>query len=345
MIRNPLLPPAALPAALLAALLANLLPGAPAVAGSAPRILLQDDGAKPAAPAQPAALAPFDCAGAEAIALAPAAWDTVIAGDTTGGATAIAGYGCRAWPEQGPEHIYRLEVAADLQLRAALSDLGAQDLDLFLLDGCDSDQCLAGANLELAAELPAGTYWLVVDGYGNAPGAAGAFTLTLETRWVGVPPQVCLEGGAVAVECAGETFELEGDLAGAADLLQSHDCSPSLLPGGESWYVLLVPGTHEVNLRAIPSLFAPALDVAVWLFDGCGAGAGCLGFADDKAGGEVETLSFENTSTEPVTVVVAVDARRAPGDGESGEFSLEFACQSKVATQVRSLGSVKALYR
>lgn len=322
-----------------------LLLAAPALAAATPRILFQDDGDKPQVGDFQTALEAFDCAGAEVVALAPALWDTVINGDTTGAPTLIPGYACRAWPELGPERIYRLEVAGALRLRAVLSNLGAQDLDLFLLDGCDTEQCLAGANLELAAELPAGTYWLVVDGYGNAPGAAGTYSLTLETRWAGVPPPVCLEGGATAVECAGITFDLDGDLAGAPDLLQSYDCSTSLLPGGEAWYVLTLPGTHSVDLRAIPSAFAPTLDVALWLFDGCGDTAACLGFTDDKAGGEVESLSWENTSTDPVSVLVAVDCRRAPGEAESGAFTLEFGCLSLVATESRSFGAVKALYR
>ena len=129
-----------------------------ALAAGAPQILYLGGGDKPAGPAAPRALTPFDCAGLNTLTLAPALWDTAITGDTTGASALLAGYGCRTWPEQGPEHIYRLEVTAELQLWAGLSGLGTQDLDIFLLDGCDTDACLAGANTELQAVLPAGTY-------------------------------------------------------------------------------------------------------------------------------------------------------------------------------------------
>ena len=311
-------------------------------AAAAPRIIYRDDASRPPAAAQPAVLTPFDCAGRDTFTLAAALWDTVLAADTTGGPSLLPGYGCRPWPEQGPEHVYRLEVTEGLQLRAALSDLGAQDLDLFLLDGCDSDACLAGANTELVADLTPGTWWLVVDGYGAAPGAAGPYTLTLQTRWLGVPPQVCLPGGATPVTCAAG---LDTSLAGLPDLVQGYDCSPALLPGGEAWFALAVPALHDVSARATPDTRALTLDVALWLFDGCGPDAVCLGYVDARAGGLPETLDWENTSADPVTLYLAVDTRREPDSQVTGTFRLAIDCQSNVAEQKRSLGSVRALYR
>lgn len=316
-----------------------------AVAAPAPRLLYTDPTSKPAETAQPHASTPFGCAGIDTLTLNAELAVTVITGDTTGGPTLLPGYGCLAWSEQGPEHIYRLEVTADLQLWAGLSDLGVNDLDLFLLDGCDTDQCLAGANTELQMLLPAGTYWLVVDGYGSSVPAAGPYTLTLETRWPGVPPQLCLPGGATEVTCAGTTIPLDGDLLGAANLLQAYDCSPSLVTGGEQWYSVTLPGLHEVSVRATPAASAAALDLVLWLFDGCGAAAACLDHVDLKAGGQVETLAFENLSADPVTVRLAVDARRAPTMPGSGEYALDFICQSTVANEARSAGSVKAMWR
>lgn len=318
------------------------LAAAAAQAAPPPRVLHQDDGAKHLAPAQPLLLTPFDCAGRDTFTLTPALWDTVINGDTTGGPSLLPGYGCRPWPEQGPEHIYRLEVTERLQLRAALSELGAQDLDLFLLDGCDTDACLAGANLELVAELTPGTWWLVVDGYGNAPGAAGPYTLNLATRWAGVPPGVCLPGGAAPISCPAV---VDTSLAGLPDLVQSYDCSPALLPGGETWHTLTVPGLHDVSARATPAPLTPTLDLALWLFDGCGPDAVCLGFVDARAGGQQETLDWSHTGADPVVVYLAVDTRREPDSPETGSFSLTVDCQSNVAEEKRPLGSVRALFR
>lgn len=332
------------------ALLAIVAATVSAAAAPAPQVLYTDPTIKPAETAQTNAPTPFDCAGIDTLTMNAELAETIITGDTAGGPTLLPGYGCLPWNEQGPEHIYRLEVTADLQLWAGLSDLGANDLDLFLLDGCNTDQCLAGANTELQMLLPAGTYWLVIDGYGSSSPAAGPYTLTLETRWPGVPPQVCLPGGATAVTCAGATIPLDGDLLGATNLLQAYECSPSLVTGGEQWYAVALPGIHQVSVRAEPTSAdgasdPPTLDLVLWLFDGCGSSARCLDYVDLKAGGQVETLAFENLSADPVTVYLAVDARRAPTVSGSGGYSLDFVCQTKVATETMSAGSVKGMWR
>jgi hypothetical protein len=332
-------------AAATAALLLMVAGACSGAAATTPGVLYTDPTPKPAEPGLLLAVTPFDCAGIDTLTLAAGTFGTVITDSTTGGPALLPGYGCLSWSEQGPEHVYRLEVTEDLQLWAGLSELGANDLDIFLLDGCDTDQCLAGANTEVAMLLPAGTYWLVVDGYGTTNPAAGPYTLTIETRWPGVPPQVCEPGGAVPITCAGATIPFDGDLLGATNLLQAYDCSPSLVTGGEQWFAITLPEIHEVSVRAEPSVDAPALDLVLWLFDGCGALAVCLGYIDQKAGGQVETLAFENVSAVPMTVWLAVDARRSPTGPGTGQYALDFNCQSNVANEVRSVGSVKALYR
>jgi hypothetical protein len=327
------------------AVLVAMLAATAATAAAAPRILLRDDGGKPAESGLVRALTAFDCAGRDTFTLTAAVAETVLDSDTTGGPSQLPSYACLLWSEAGPEHIYRLEVTEDLQLWAGLSGLGDNDLDLFLLDGCDSDRCLTGANTELQAVLPAGTYWLVVDGYGSGTGAAGPYTLTLRTRWPGVPPQVCAEGGAEPVACDGALITRPGGLFDAADLVQAYDCSPSQVPGGEAWYAMTLPGQQQVAVRATPDPGAPQLDLVLWLFDGCGAAAQCLQHADARAGGGYESLTYENTGTDPVTVYLAVDARHAPVSAEAGVFAVAFQCQSNVPTESSGFGSMKALFR
>jgi hypothetical protein len=333
-----------LPAAALLCL--ALLAAATAQAGlAAPRVLYTDPDPRPAGPAPLQALAALDCTGAEVIALAAEADSLTRNGDTTTGAWLATAYDCRLWSEWGPEIIYQIDVTADLQLWAGLSGLGDVDLDLFLLSACDATTCIVGANTEMFVELPAGTYWLVVDGYGTTAPAAGPYTLTLQTRPLGVPQQVCDAGGATAVECAGAAFSLDGDLYAAPDLMRSYDCSPTMVTGGEAWYAVTLPGLHEVTVKATPDAGSSLLDPVLWLFDGCGATAACLDYADLKAGGQPETLAIANTGAEPLTVYLAVDCRRAPAVDGGGLFAVEFLCHSTVATEQLPLGSVRALYR
>ncbi len=102
-----------------------------------------------------------------------------LSGDTGAWDNNVIAYtACKpAWPETGPEAVYRLDLPyddADLHLQAFSSD-PAQDLDLFLLTSARPDDCLQGADASLLQKhLSAGTYYIAVDGY---EGASGAFTL------------------------------------------------------------------------------------------------------------------------------------------------------------------------
>jgi hypothetical protein len=134
----------------------------------------------------------FDCSAAvDTISLYPGIVDT-LRGDTTGGANQIPSYPCAIWNEPGPEHIYRLEVTEDVEVTFSLRDVTeAVDQDLFLLNGCDTDSCLVGANTEITATLTPGDYFLVIDATNVGLANEGPYTVALEMRWPGVPPAIC----------------------------------------------------------------------------------------------------------------------------------------------------------
>ncbi len=284
----------------------------------------------------------FDCAFRDTFTTADL--DTV-RDDTTEGPSLLGAYGCRAWTESGPEHVYRLEVTARVEVSARLADLvGDVDLDLILLEACDTDACLAQENTGFTAILEPGAYVLIVDGY---QGSAGAYTLLMSARTPGVPAAVCDEGGATPVMAPDGPSTLNGNLLGRPDLIQAYpDCSDLWHLAGEAWYVVTVPaagvGEHRrVTLTATGA--DPALDLALWVFDGCGEDALCLDFADDGIGGQSETLVLENQDDAPLVVLLAVDAFRPPASEFAGGFSLQFSVA--VPVERRSLGGVRALFR
>jgi hypothetical protein len=108
----------------------------------------------------------------------------LVNGSTTGRSNNIAAYSCISWDESGPEAIYgfTLTGSGTYNVTAELSNISGGDLDVFLLaaGGCESGQCLTansyGDTTATAENVPAGTYYVAVDGYA---GASGSYTLNL----------------------------------------------------------------------------------------------------------------------------------------------------------------------
>lgn len=271
--------------------------------------------------------------------------------DTTTGDSAVASYACRAWDEGGPEHIYLLALTEDLVVDAWLGG-NLVDHDLILLGDCDSDSCLTQQNTEFSAWLPAGQYVLVVDGF---QGAAGAYTLNLTTREPGLPTVVCTgdQTGDLGDFDGNEAVPLAGTLFDQPNQVSVWDCAVTATHGGERWYKLTLAaddqtyddgtdiGTVRLDIAVTP--VSSNLDVALWLFDGCGVDAVCLGFADERVIGVSEQLRLLNDLPEPFTVYLAVDCVSAPADSAAGAFEITVA--GTVPVEARSLSDVRGLFR
>ncbi|MEZ4389368.1 MAG: hypothetical protein R3D98_17620 [Candidatus Krumholzibacteriia bacterium] len=283
--------------------------------------------------------------------VALAAGDEIAFADTTTGAGAVPSYGCRAWDESGPEHVYRLELATDLVVDAWL-DGNAIDHDLILLDACDSDACLTQQNTEFSAWLSAGSYILVVDGY---EGAAGAYTLNLSAREPGLPTAVCTGPDTVDLGTlqGGASLDDSGSLFDRPDLVSVWDCAVTATRGGERWYRVTLPADDQtyddgtdvgtMRLDLVAAATSPGLDLALWIFDGCGLDATCLAFVDVNPAGGSEELRLLNDESTPLTVYVGVDCTAPPDSLEAGRFTLTTG--GTVAVERRSLGDIRSLFR
>lgn len=285
----------------------------------------------------------FDCTGDTTLTLSPG-MNLTLFHTTEGRENNLNSYACRPWMEQGPEYIYELDVQQETEFYAGLSDLGETDLDLFVLSDCDTDSCLVGENQELSIVLSTGTYWLVVDGFGTAEPDPGSYTLNIDARWLGIPPQICVPDRVPPLDCNNQTYEKEIDLAVMPNLVQSYDCSPIVERGGEGWFEITV---HAYNgFQATTTGLPPNLDLALWLFDGCGPEAQCLAFVDEVAGVGAETMIWLNNEGANVVVYLALDSTR-PAEADQGDAVLEIVCSATDPTETEStsFGSLRSLYR
>ena len=102
--------------------------------------------------------------------------------------SSIDGYGCNSWSETGPEVAYELELLTDQIVTATLSGM-SDDLDMYLLASQDPTDCVIYGDYTFTSDcLPAGTYYLLVDGYG---GSMSDFTLELTCADCGTPLEPC----------------------------------------------------------------------------------------------------------------------------------------------------------
>jgi hypothetical protein len=106
---------------------------------------------------------------------------------TVGRADQASGYSCTQRALSGPEVLYAFQTETSGQVTVRITNLKV-DLDLILLDACDSQVCAVASSLPLdlqtdmhnssewiTLQAEAGqTYWLVVDGYA---GASGDYTI------------------------------------------------------------------------------------------------------------------------------------------------------------------------
>lgn len=289
----------------------------------------------------------FDCSPPDSLTLLVGT-QIALSDSTNGRGNQINSYPCQSWAEKGSEFIYRLNIASEMRLSATIavnvpdSVEFVIDFDIFLLDDCDSDACLVGANIALGIDLQPGIYYLVIDADTQIGAAEGPFTLSLETRAFGIPPAAC--ANATPLTCSPQTPAIADEsLLGQPNLVQEDDCGTSPKTGGEIWYQITLPPDEVVTVNAVN--VAIGLDVNFWVYDQCGENATCLQFVDDNVASLGETMILANETAADLTYYFAVDTTREPSDMDSSLYTLQISCESNVPSERTSFGGLKSLYR
>ncbi len=277
-----------------------------------------------------------DCSSAIPVTLSPGEAHS-LTGDTTDAPSQIPAYSCQPWNESGPEVIYEITTTTPLLLHAILSSPGI-DLDIFLLSGCDTDACVAAHTAEFMAEIPAGTWYLVVDGF---MGAAGAYELTLNGLHSGLPQAAC--DSATQLIATGD-LAVPGNILDQPNYVTMGACGSFLEWGGEQWYQVTIPARTEVTFLLSELFF----DGAIWIFDGCSDEPACLGFADGEGLEQPEEIIYSNMSNESELIMVGIDSfREVSSDNGDTTFDGAFllTITSVVPAERTSASDLKSMFR
>jgi len=272
-----------------------------------------------------AGLGLLDCSGA-----IPIACGDVVSGDNTGLASTVDAYSCVGWNEAGGEVVYELVLDGEYTVTGTLSNLAA-DLDIFFLDGCDENACLAFGNVSFNTTVPAGTYYIVVDGYN---GAQSAFDLAVTCDEV-LPPPPALPGGETCDDAvdlqAGSLAQFSVDLTGYANDFTGADCFSWSTNGGDAVYkIYLNAGDTFTATQDGPC------DMALYVMADCASGV-ALSCSDNCCSGATELVNFSAPADGWYYLIV--DAYTSAG------CEVVITIDAPVANEDRSFGEIKTMFR
>ncbi len=284
----------------------------------------------------------LDCTGAAELFCG----GTALAGDNTGHANNVVNYGCSGLNENGGEDVYYFTLASESQVTITLTP-DAADLDLWLLGSCDEAACLtysAGVSTETITEcLPAGTYYVVVDGYGSTyPGAEGSYTIALECASCPSAPdpvqggETCADAVSLGDWLHGNAFNIAYDCTGFTnDYDEDYNCGQYGSSGEDMVYsVCLQPGgTIDITQTG-------DTDMVLWMVEDCGNLTTCVASSDNCCTGADEHFTY--TSVAGGTYFIIVDGYTL---GPVGTISgtIDGFCTTPTGTE--SWGGVKELFR
>jgi uncharacterized repeat protein (TIGR01451 family) len=156
--------------------------------------------------------------------------DVPVAGDASGQANQVEGYGCANRNESGPEDVYTFTLASSTDVTFNLTS--TQDLDLFLLDERDEfANCLHWGDVSIdSVSLDPGTYYLIVDGYAWAEGPYELLLTSIFAPAVSISKTVEAAGTTTGVPLGGMvtyTIALHNGSNGVATGVVMTDSLPS----------------------------------------------------------------------------------------------------------------------
>jgi len=251
-------------------------------------------------------------------------------GSTVGMPNNVSGYSCIGWDESGGEMVYEMVLDDEYVVNGLIHGMGA-DLDIFFLDGCEENNCIAYGNNLFTTTAGPGTYYIVVDGFN---GAEDYFALTTECDLV-QDPAPPFAGGDTCAEATdfqqAGVFRWSVDLTTYTDTYDGGGCFSWHLPGGDAVYKMDL----EAGENFSATLDGPC-DISMYIFGDCYTGV-ALACADSGGSGGQEVLDFDAPGAG--TYYLVLDTFQTAG------CEVIVNTESAVAVKETSWSTVKTLFR
>jgi len=235
-------------------------------------------------------------------------------GNTANGISSSISYNCFYNLVDGPEVVYEFINPIAQNVLITLTGL-QEDLEVLLLDACDRNSCLfysdrTGTIPEalLANNLPAGTYYIIVEGY---LGSDSPYSLNVTCGSNGTNNSTLNCSGAITAQC-GQT--VSGTTSTGSDQIVQYGCSPTYNSGKEKIYILTLPENKVVGA----SLFGLSADLNLLVLDACNPNA-CVAISEGSGTQNEGVLFFAAAGK---TYYIVVDGYF---DAE-GPYSLSISC-------------------
>ncbi len=237
-----------------------------------------------------------------------------IHGTTLTGESNFDSYSCGAQAEEGKEKIYTFTLTQTSDVTASITNL-TSDLDIYILGSCNANDCIArDDNSAIATNLQAGTYYVVVDGFGTGVNAAeGEFDLSLNCTAVSTPNSgTC--GNPIALSC---NQPHSGTVLNGVSNFDSYSCAGSQM-GKEKIHTITL--TQSADITA--TLTGLSSDLDVHILTSCDAST-CLSTGDNSA---------TATNLSAGTYYVVVDGNDANLAYPSGDYTLRVVCSQPTSS-------------
>ncbi|MBD3337080.1 MAG: hypothetical protein GF355_16315 [Candidatus Eisenbacteria bacterium] len=261
-------------------------------------------------------------------------------GNNGNGVNNVELYSCVSYTESGPEEVYEIVLTETTLLGITMVPAGC-DLDLFLLGSCDEGDCLdySGTVSEeyIEANLAAGTYYVVVDGYS---GAICDYTIEFTCEGGSEPPPNPTCETALELECG--TVDL---LANTCDGGNNYDplsggCTGFSATGDDIVWHMIIPDGGSVDLLVNEIDH----DASAYIVTDCDDVPGsCLVGMDCFPQPCSDTLFYTNTSGADMDAYLIMDGY----GGSCGDLQITgtLDCDEPTATEKTTWGKVKSLHR